>query len=122
VLFFVDTCHAGNAAGAGKSKGESADITRIVNELSGAENGAIVFSSSTGKEASVEKKEWGHGAFTLALLEGLSGKADYRLTGRVTAKMLDLYLTERVKALTGGEQHPTTQIPPNVPDIPLTIP
>ncbi len=33
--------------------------------------------ASTGKESSLESPEWGHGAFTLALLEGLGeGKAD----------------------------------------------
>ncbi|MEJ0032444.1 MAG: hypothetical protein WDO15_19765 [Bacteroidota bacterium] len=41
------------------------------------ENGVVIMAASTGKESSLESPEWGHGAFTLALLEGLGeGKAD----------------------------------------------
>jgi hypothetical protein len=35
--------------------------------------------------------------------------------------MLDLYVTERVKALTGGKQSPVTQAPGGVPDFPLAM-
>ncbi len=55
------------------------------------------------------------------MLEGLGGKADYRKTGRVTITLLDAYIAERVKELTGGAQHPTTTKPPSVPDFPLAI-
>ena len=117
VLFFVDTCHSGGAAG--KTKGIENDINKIVNELSSTENGAVVFSASTGKEFALEDPKWEHGAFTKALLEGLSGKADIQKTGRITVNMLDLYLSERVKELTDGAQHPTTSKPPSVPDFPI---
>jgi len=92
-----------------------------VNELASAENGAIVFSSSTGRQYSQEKPEWGNGAFTKGLVEGIRGKADYRATGRITVNMLDLYVSERVKELTGGQQTPTTVKPPNVPDFPVAV-
>ena len=117
VLFFVDTCHSGGASG--KTRAIDDDINKVINELSSAENGAVVFSASTGKEYALEDAKWGHGAFTKALLEGLSGKADIQGTGRVTVAMLDLYLSERVKDLTNGSQHPTTQKPPSVPDFPI---
>ena len=45
---------------------------------------------------------WGNGAFTKALVEGLSGKADYQANGVITVNELDLYLAERVKVLTGA--------------------
>jgi hypothetical protein len=35
--------------------------------------------------------------------------------------MLDLYVSERVKELTKGEQTPTTLKPSNVPDFPLAV-
>lgn len=36
-----------------------------------AENGAVVFTSSTGRQYSLENEDWGNGAFTKALVEGL---------------------------------------------------
>ena len=119
VVFFVDTCHSGGAGG--KTRSVEGDIVSIVNELSSAENGAIVFAASTGKEYALEDAKWGHGAFTKALLEGLAGKADLRGNGRVTITGLDFFLSERVKELTGGNQHPTTTKPPSVPDFPIAI-
>ena len=119
VLFFVDTCHSGGAGG--KTRGIESDIVKIVNELADAPNGAVVFAASTGKEYALEDAKWGHGAFTKALLEGLSGKADLKGDGRVTVTSLDYFLSERVKELTGGSQHPTTTKPPSVPDFPIAI-
>ncbi|MCW3052422.1 MAG: repeat, subgroup, partial [Chthonomonadales bacterium] len=119
VVFFVDTCHSGGAAG--KTRGIDNDIVSLVNELSSAENGAIVFAASTGKESALEDPKWGHGAFTKALLEGLEGKADLRGNGRITITSLDFFLSERVKELTDGNQHPTTTKPPSVPDFPIAI-
>lgn len=118
-VFFVDTCHSGNILGAGRRA--LGDITGIINELSSAENGVVVFSSATGREYALEKPEWGNGAFTKAVVEGLSGKADHSGSGRITHKSLDYYVSERVKVLTNGQQHPVTQAPGGVPDFPLAI-
>jgi hypothetical protein len=49
----------------------------VANDLSSAENGVVVFASSTGMQLSLERADWGNGAFTKALLEGLEGEADY---------------------------------------------
>jgi WD40 repeat protein len=119
-LFFVDSRHSGNVMSNGRTKG-LADINAVINELSSAENGAVVFSASTGSQVSWEDPKWGNGAFTKALIEGLDGGADYRKTGRITVNMLDLYISERVRELTGGRQTPTTQKPPTVPDFPVAI-
>jgi WD40 repeat protein len=119
-VFFLDTCHSGNVLGPAR-KAVGNDINAVVNELSSAENGVVVFSSSTGRQYSLESPEWGNGAFTKALIEGLKGQADYQGTGRITFKMLDLYVSERVKKLTGGQQSPVTQAPGGVPDFPLAV-
>ncbi|MDP1989422.1 MAG: caspase family protein [Syntrophales bacterium] len=121
VLVFIDACHSGNLMGKTKRRGLVVSSGAVVNELASAENGAVVFSSSTGRQYSQEKPEWGNGAFTKGLVEGLSGKADYRSTGRITVNMLDLYVSERVKELTEGQQTPTTVKPPNVPDFPVVV-
>ena len=48
-------------------------------------------------------------------------KGRLRATGRITVNMLDLYVSERVKELTNGEQTPTTVKPPNIPDFPVAL-
>lgn len=116
-LFFVDTCHSGNVLGTRRSL----DMNLVVNELISAENGAVVFTSSTGNQYSVESERWGNGAFTKALVEGLSGRADFGDTGRITVNMLDYYVSDRVKELTGGKQTPTSAKPATVPDFPVAL-
>lgn len=118
VVMFVDTCHSGNVMGARRG---AADITAVVNELASAENGVVVFASSTGRQYSLEDPQWGNGAFTKALIEGVGGKADYTGKGKITINMLDLYLAERVKELTKGRQTPTTTKPNTVPDFPIVV-
>lgn len=119
-VFFLDTCHAGNVLG-GARKGGFEDVTEVVNELASAENGVVVFSSSTGRQYSLEDRAWGNGAFAKAVIEGLSGAADIQKSGRITFKMLDLYVSDRVKELTKGAQSPVTQAPGGVPDFPLAV-
>jgi hypothetical protein len=117
-ILFIDTCHAGNVMGA---RAVAPDITGVVNELTSAENGAVVFASSTGRQYSFEDVTWGNGAFTKALVEGIEGKADYTGKGRITINMLDLYISEKVKELTKGKQTPATAKPKTIPDFPLVL-
>lgn len=117
-LLFADTCHAGNILG--RRRG-TVDINAMVNELTSAENGAVVFASSTGKQDSLEDPVWGNGAFTKALVEALNGKAAYGGNKKITINMLDLYLSERVKELTRGQQTPTTTKPQTIQDFPIAI-
>lgn len=51
-------------------------------------------------------RERGNGALTKGLVEGIRGKANYGGTGRITVTVLDLYVSERVKELTQGQQTP----------------
>jgi hypothetical protein len=117
-ILFIDTCHAGNVMGA---RAVAPDITGVVNELTSAENGAVVFASSTGRQYSFEDPAWGNGAFTKAAVEGIEGKADYTGKGRITVNMLDLYISEKVKELTKGKQTPATAKPKTIPDFPLAL-
>ncbi len=119
-LFFVDTCHAGNVLGTGR-RAIPNDITAVINELTSAENGVIVFAAATGRQFAQESSAWHNGVFTMSLIEGLGGKADNAHSGRVTHKMLDLYTSERVKELTKGAQSPVTIVPQGLPDFPLSI-
>jgi uncharacterized caspase-like protein len=117
VVMFVDTCHSGNVMGARRG-----DINGFVNELASAENGVVVFAASTGRQYSLEDVQWQNGAFTKALLEGIGGKAAYNSgNGKITVNMLDLYISERVKELTKGQQTPSTTKPSTVPDFPVAV-
>ncbi len=117
VVMFVDTCHSGGVMG----KRGSTDITNIINDLTSAENGVVVFASSTGRQFSYEDPSWGNGAFTKAILEGVNGKADFLGKGKITINMLDAYIAERVKELTTGKQTPVTMKPNTVPDFPIAV-
>ncbi len=111
-LMFVDTCHGSAVI----SRLGSSELARMANNLSSAENGVIVFASSSGRQLSLENDDWGNGAFTRALLDGLTGKADLTRSGRVTFKGLDFYVSEEVRRLTEGRQTPVTIAPLGIPD------
>ncbi|MEZ5598899.1 MAG: caspase family protein [Pseudomonadales bacterium] len=109
-LLFVDTCHAGNVMG------NQGDVDEIASDLASAENGVVVFAASTGKQVALENPSWKNGAFSLALVEGLSGKADYTRDGAISVSELETWLSDRVQSLTGGAQTPTSAKPFTVPN------
>ena len=117
----MDACHSGGLMHDIGRRGLPADVTSVINELISAENGAVVFSSATTRQYALENPAWGNGAFTKALVEGLSGQARTSGQQKITMKTLDAYVAERVKALTEGKQSPVTVYPPNVPDFPLAM-
>ena len=67
-ILFVDTCHAGQVMR--EARRGSADIDALINDFTVAENGVVVFASSTGNQDSIELPEARNGAFTKALVEG----------------------------------------------------
>ncbi len=114
----ADTCHSGGITG----KRDIAGISDALRDLRKVEGGVVVMTAATGREASVESPEWEHGAFTLALIEGLEQKkANFNGDNRIDIKELDLFVTNRVKELTGGRQHPTTEIPTVMPNFPIAV-
>lgn len=121
VLFFVDTCHSGNALGKLTPGAAAPDINRVVNVLSSDENGAVLFAASTGRQSSQEHGDWQNGAFTKAVVEGISGSADILHNGRITVASLETYVAERVRILTGGTQTPTVAKPQTVPDFAIAL-
>lgn len=118
VIVFVDACHSGNLMGAGGNY-----INGLINLLTSTVRGAgaITFTSSTGKEFSLEDPSWGNGAFTKALIEGLNGAASVDEEKEITYTSLSLYISRRVKKITGDKQHPTLVPTPNTPDFPIAL-
>ena len=119
-IFFIDSCHSGQALGS-KSP-DRADMNKLANELSNAENGVVVFTASSGRQSSVEEPQWQNGAFTEAVLEGLRGEADMIPGGGISVDELGLYISQRVKEITGGKQTPHTVKPVMISDFPLVAP
>lgn len=120
-MMFIDACHSATSLNGEQTRGVGADITQVVNELSSAENGVVMFASSTGRQLSIESDRWQNGAFTKALIEGLSGKADFVPDGKLTIAELDLWLADRVKELTENRQAPVVRKPDTIPDFPIAL-
>ncbi len=122
-ILFLDACHAGAVlASAAHTRGVPVVLNGAINDFATAESGLVVYGASTGRELSVENDDWKHGAFTKALIEAIGeGKADVLHKGTITTAFLDAYLANRVKELTGGEQHPVMSRPDAVPDFPLAL-
>ncbi len=117
VILFADACHSGNIMG----KRRAVDTNGLIAELNDAENGVVVFTSSTSKQYSLEDKAWNNGAFTKALVEGLDGKADFTNSGKITVDSLSFYVSERVKQLTNGRQTPAGSKPKTISDFPIGV-
>ncbi len=117
---FVDTCHAGGVTGVG-IKGGAAPNLEAIRDFAIAGRGAMVMTSSMEPELSWEEETWGHGAFTKAILDGLAGGADNDGNGIIYTTELSDYVTNRVKELTGGAQHPTTATSTEYTSFPLFV-
>jgi hypothetical protein len=94
ILVFMDACHSGGLAftddwARDTRRSHGPDINAVVNELRDAENGAVVFTSSTSRQYSLEHEDWHNGAFTKALVEGLQGQARAQGSNKITVKTLD---------------------------------
>ncbi len=125
LITMLDACHSAGIAGSqtGKRRAGQASLTDdLVRDLVTDENGVIAMCSSTGREFSLENNQFRQGSFTLAVVEGLSGKADFNKDGVVYLNELDTYVTDRVKELTKGQQHPVTAKPGSIRSFPLAKP
>ncbi len=98
VIIFVDACHSGALYG-------TKDIENKVYEVP---PGIIGFFSSTNDQKSLEKKEWGNGIFTRALLDGMSGNAKDK-NGNINTLDLGGYITKTVISETKNVQSPLIQ-------------
>ena len=96
VVLFMDACHSG----AMQTKSGIRDLSMTL-------PGMIGFYSSTRLEESAESDKLGNGAFTRALLDGISGKAANG-KGEVTTTALRNYIEEEVRK-TNNKQTPLTQ-------------
>ncbi len=113
VIVMIDACRSGQL-GVNLTK-FGANNTEALRNASSDENGLVLMAASTGSESALETPQWGHGAFTLSILEGIEkGKADIKPDGTIYLRELDFYVSERTIELTNDVQHPTTQKPSTI--------
>ena len=80
----------------------------------------MVMASSSGQEKSLQDPTYGtgNGAFTAAVLELLSGKAEQKVDV-ITVQQLMSFVFSRVPEITKGRQHPVTPDIRSLQDFPI---
>jgi WD40 repeat protein len=123
LLVLLDACHSGAVDKDAAGERQLRPLTdEFVREMVREDAGIVMMCSSRGQEVSLEDPNLGHGFFTQALTEGLSGQADFNKDGKVYLTELDNYLFERVKTLSNDRQHPVTAKPSSVTPFVLSRP
>ena len=110
VLLAIDTCHSGGVA--------VEALRDPYNSLlrQSKEAGLITLSACMPGELSWEDAKWGHGAFTFALLDALSGKAPTEDDGTLSLIQVAAYVNRQVTKLTDKKQTSKLHADPNIPD------
>jgi WD40 repeat protein len=103
-ILMVDTCRAAAVTG-GSTPQSKVDFTEVLKKTDPLYLRIATFTASMGREVAVERTEWGHGAFTQALLEGFSKEADANQDGIIQVGELGAWIAKRVPELTRKEQN-----------------
>jgi len=109
-VMVIDACHSGGSVELLATRGGAEE--KALAQLSRSA-GIHVLASAGSEQYAGEFESLGHGVFTYALLEGLSGKADGApLDGKITIYELKSYLDDQVPEMTqkfkGNIQYPNT--------------
>jgi hypothetical protein len=125
VIVVLDACHSGGVNRGGKGVGKDAALsTRYYENFAGSQGRAFI-ASSGGGELSWEDDDKGHGVFTSALVDALSGKADRQpRDGVISLNELRGYVETEVSDWAerrGKSQHPQVSLESAFGDIPLAL-
>jgi uncharacterized caspase-like protein len=112
VLLLLDAVHAGGLQD--KDRQSAAVTDEFAREVGSDDFGVIVICAARGSENGRESKEKQHGLFTLALLNGLAGQADYNKDGVVYLGELYLYVENSVWQMSSDMQHPVIARPSTI--------
>lgn len=93
-IIMIDACHSGGA------RANPQDINFAIEQLNRTQEGITVFASSRGEEQSYEDTTWENGAFTDAIVSGLSGgTADADGNDIITLHELSDYVSRKVSTM-----------------------
>jgi WD40 repeat protein len=124
-ILFIDACYAGADVATGAKASSSNTLPNmddLVNDFTTAGSGIVVYSASQASELANENEKWDrHGAFAKALIEAIGQGKGANPAGRITTDLLDFYVSQRVKELTEGHQHPIWNHPDPVSDFPVAL-
>jgi Caspase domain len=102
-IILLDACHSGAAKG---DKNWVGTFDQAQEAIKNTPSDIVAIASSSSDESSWEHPTWQHGAFTHALLEGLSGKADTpQKDSNISISELASYLKNRVPHLVDSVFH-----------------
>lgn len=109
IVIMMDTCHSGAMDAKSRALPPGSNLAEIMKFS----KGLFILSGSRDGELSYEDERYrisdgdtGHGAFTLALLEGMTGAANHDRDDHISLNELFHYVSRRVPRLTDGRQHP----------------
>jgi uncharacterized caspase-like protein len=121
-VLIMDCCYAGSFDATKKKRALPTEAGDLVRDLVRDDQGLVVMCGASKDEESGEESRLGHGFFTKALTEGLSGKAASSRDGLVYLSGLQAYVDERVRVLSNDEQYPTMGKPTLIRSFPLSSP
>jgi uncharacterized caspase-like protein len=123
-MLILDACDSGGFDAKAtkktrKTRGLPTATDAMLRQMVNDEGLVVMCGAAKGTEAA---EEGGHGFFTRAIIDGLSGKADIFKKGRVDLIDLQAYVINRVGELSADEQQPTISIPSTIRSFPLSKP
>ena len=123
-ILFIDACHVGTELTSSTMALPTEtfpNMDKVVNDFATAGSGIVIFAASQAIELAHEDQTGQHGVFAEALIEALGQGKGSSPDGSITTDLLDYYILERVKGLTGGAQHPVFHRPGLVSDFPVAV-
>lgn len=120
-VVMLDACHSAASVDAAPATPSRVDMNRLANEIGDRSLGVLLYASARGRQYSYERAEWGNGAFTRAMLDGLAGAADSGKLGYVDTEELSLYVRRRVMGMTKGLQEPVRVKPDAAPEMKIVL-
>lgn len=121
VLLLTDTCNsAALGAGLGKKALSDQSLFQAHKDYSTSGAGAVLLASSADGQASIERDEWEHGAFTKALLDTMADpESDVDEDGVLYLDEIVGAARRRLRKLTDNKQRLPVNWPSEIQDFPL---